>query len=239
MRKMMKGIAAVLAVSALMAGSAFAAEKFAVKATDGITTVFSVSETGALNANNAFYWDSANKRLGINTATPAFPFEAVSAGSVALRATRDNTDTANQLTGFAVANNDITPGNGISFSLTSKDSLGNLFAGAVFGAVFVSHTSGAAITDIVFKTTNQAITSTPVEQMRITGSGQIGLGVSAPKAKLHSTGSTIIGAATTANVDADLSNNQCNMWLNESTNAFTIKCKKSDGTVRVGTVTLN
>ncbi|GAM08931.1 hypothetical protein OR1_01205 [Geobacter sp. OR-1] len=46
MRKMMKAIAAVLAVSALTAGSAFAAEKLAVKATDGTTTVFSVSETG-------------------------------------------------------------------------------------------------------------------------------------------------------------------------------------------------
>lgn len=46
MRKMMKSIAAVLAVSALTAGSAFAADKLVVMGTDGTTKKFVVTDTG-------------------------------------------------------------------------------------------------------------------------------------------------------------------------------------------------
>lgn len=55
MRKMIKGIAAVLAVSALMVGTAFAAEKLSVKDSLGTTSVFTVNELG---------------QIGINTTTP-------------------------------------------------------------------------------------------------------------------------------------------------------------------------
>lgn len=54
MRKMMKAIAAVLAVSALMAGSAFAADKLSVKGTDGSTNVFRVDDTGLTEAKGAW-----------------------------------------------------------------------------------------------------------------------------------------------------------------------------------------
>lgn len=74
MRKMMKGIAAILAVSALMAGSAFAGnDKLAVKAADGVTSVFSVQDDGNIVGNgNLLKFDGTTKKflLGPQIATP-------------------------------------------------------------------------------------------------------------------------------------------------------------------------
>lgn len=61
MRKMMKAIAAVLAVSALMVGSAFAADKLVVMGTDGTTKVTTVTDSGQLMFPNAL----AGKTAGI------------------------------------------------------------------------------------------------------------------------------------------------------------------------------
>ncbi len=71
MRKMMKAIAAVLAVSALMAGSAFGAEKLAVKDTLGSTTVFAVDELGTATA----------KKIGVGTTNPISAIHAMETSS--------------------------------------------------------------------------------------------------------------------------------------------------------------
>ncbi|MBT0663409.1 hypothetical protein KI809_03760 [Geobacter pelophilus] len=52
MRKMMKAIAAVLAVSALTAGSAFAADKLVVMGTDGTTKKVVVTDSGQITFNS-------------------------------------------------------------------------------------------------------------------------------------------------------------------------------------------
>jgi hypothetical protein len=68
----------------------------------------------------------------------------------------------------------------------------------------------------------------------------IGIGLAAPKAKLHSTVSTILGCENAAKVDGDLGNSQVNIWVDEAGNNLTFKVKYSNGTtVKSGTVALS
>jgi len=67
---------------------------------------------------------------------------------------------------------------------------------------------------------------------------KLGLGTIDPKAKLHATESTIVGCASAAVADADLGNNQVNIWVDEAGSKLTFKVKFSNGTVKSGTVAL-
>lgn len=60
----------------------------------------------------------------------------------------------------------------------------------------------------------------------------IGYGMTAPKATLHSNGDTIVGAATSAVVDASLGNSQVNIYVDESNDKLKFKVKYSTGTVK-------
>jgi len=86
MRKMITSIAAVLAVSALMAGSAFAgADKLVVKGTDGTTTKFSVQDDGNITTTGGFYYDAVNLRVGVGTTTPNTSLHIAANSTDALR----------------------------------------------------------------------------------------------------------------------------------------------------------
>lgn len=60
----------------------------------------------------------------------------------------------------------------------------------------------------------------------------------APKATIHGIGSTIVGAATSAVVDADLGNGQINFYLDETGHNLKVKVKYSNGTIRTATIAL-
>jgi hypothetical protein len=75
MRKMMKAIAAVLAVSAMMVGTAFATEKLIVKGTDGTTTVASISDTGMILLPNS---SGTNRGAGLVNAGALNNFALIS-----------------------------------------------------------------------------------------------------------------------------------------------------------------
>lgn len=67
--------------------------------------------------------------------------------------------------------------------------------------------------------------------------GNVGIGSGGvPKARLHSTGSTILGAATTAVADADIGNSQVNIWLDEATGKLKFRIRKSAGGYAVAEV---
>jgi len=75
MRKMMRAIAAVLAVSAMMAGSAFAADKLIVKNAAGTADVFKVDDTGLTTAT----------KLGLGTTNPKTSFHNAESIATAAR----------------------------------------------------------------------------------------------------------------------------------------------------------
>lgn len=62
--------------------------------------------------------------------------------------------------------------------------------------------------------------------------GQLGVGTNNPKAQLHSTTSTILGCADTANVDGDLEASQVNIWIDEGNDKLVFKTKYSDTSVK-------
>jgi hypothetical protein len=69
---------------------------------------------------------------------------------------------------------------------------------------------------------------------------RVGIGTTAPKAVLHGTTSTILGAASAANSSADLGASQVNVWVDETNNRLTFQVKYSNGsTVKSGSVTLS
>jgi len=132
-------------------------------------------------------------------------------------------------------------------AVTLNDKLGTFAFGGydgsaiVAGALLEVFVDGAVATNSVparMSIVTGSSSSNRAERVVVKSGGNVGIGTSDPKALLHSTGSTIVGAASAANADADLGNNQCNMWLNEATNALTFKCKYSTGAIKSATVTL-
>lgn len=68
--------------------------------------------------------------------------------------------------------------------------------------------------------------------------GKVGIGVSSPNAKLHGTGSTIVGADSAAVADGDLGNGQVNIWVDETNDKLVFKVKYSNGTVKSASLDL-
>jgi len=66
----------------------------------------------------------------------------------------------------------------------------------------------------------------------------LGIGTSSPQAKLHATGSTILGVSTSAVSDGNIGNGQVNIWIDEASDKLMFKCKTSGGTIKTGEVAL-
>jgi hypothetical protein len=73
------------------------------------------------------------------------------------------------------------------------------------------------------------------EKLRFDANGQVGIGTT-PKARLHSTGSTILGAPTSAISSINIGNSQVNIYLDESGGNFKFKIRKSNGNFETATV---
>lgn len=114
-------------------------------------------------------------------------------------------------------------------------------------------TSGSAVWKSFFSRTStqlQLIPEENTESVNISGnlvvagsgdssfSGNVGVGVSAPNAKLHGTESTIVGVNSSAVADGDLGNGEVNFWVDETNDKLVFKVKYSDGTVKSGSVDL-
>jgi len=172
MKQVVRIILAAAAVAAL-AVPAMAADKLIVKNAGGTADVFKVDDAGTITATSpTFYFDPVGVKLGIGTNAPAAGLNVVGTG-VAVKAQRDNADTANALTALNAANDDITAGNGIAFTLASKDAGGNAYAGAIMGAIFTTHAAFAHKTDLTYRVTDRTVQSTPIERLRISSSGNV------------------------------------------------------------------
>ena len=109
-------------------------------------------------------------KIGIGTSSPDVLLHCVGTG-VSGRFQRDNTDTANQLSGIDILNADTTSNNGVAFTLASEDAAGSTYAGAKVGAKFTSHATNAPTTEIIFSTTDGSLT--PAARMTVLAPGGV------------------------------------------------------------------
>jgi hypothetical protein len=266
---MMKAIAAVLAVSAMMAGSALAADKLSVKDSTGNNNVFAVDATGITTITNKSAADTT-KVLEIKDLSGASAFKfspdgymdvVSSAAQFGLTAYAGDAsgNLPNKRPNQAMIRYRGTAASPLVVKLNDK--LGTFGFSGYDGtylqtpALLESFVDGTP-TATTFNPDNSinVLGQVPSRLSIVTGSnatlraerlvvkadGKVGIGTATPAALLHSTGSTILGSANAAVADVSIGAGQCNMWINEATNALSFRCKYSDGTtVKTATVPLN
>lgn len=77
-----------------------------------------------------------------------------------------------------------------------------------------------------------------ITQYTVQEDGLIAFGPHIPKARIHGADSSILGASSSANIDADLGLNEANIWVDEPGSLFKMKVKDSSGVVKSGQLTL-
>ncbi|KAF0218756.1 MAG: hypothetical protein FD174_2539 [Geobacteraceae bacterium] len=201
LKKVCLTMASVAAISALVIGTASAGnDKLVVKdnATPTPNSVFAVQDDGTING--AFLkWDPVLKRMGVNTVTPGSPMEVVAEWPTSL-----GSNTHSVFTSYGDSSRfTIRMANGTK-ALPTKTlngaQLGNLNFRGYDGTNFNSSANAAIVANAEedFTPTSMATRlvffTTPVgqafgaERLRITPSGNIGIGTSAPTSKLQVVG---------------------------------------------------
>lgn len=117
--------------------------------------------------------------LGIGTTTPTRKL-TVSAAHSAVNVVSNLSNAS-----LALENTDLTDGNYADLAFMTLDGASTSITGAKISTVFTSHATGAVSGDLLFLTRNSGAQS---EKVRIASSGNVGIGTSAPAAKLHVAG---------------------------------------------------
>ncbi|MFZ2491212.1 MAG: hypothetical protein WA208_06990 [Thermoanaerobaculia bacterium] len=147
--------------------------------------------------SGSVYYNGGN--VGIGTATPSGRLSVFSASNLDVFMTSGSADGTARL----FVNNNV--GNGTTFYAYGSGLAGNLYAGVPLADLnmLIGYGSGFVIT------TNSAVPLIfgtgpgPVERMRITGAGNVGIGTGSPTEKLHVVGNaTFTGTVTGGNIAA-------------------------------------
>ena len=142
------------------------------------------SGTTALSSDANLYWDNTNDRLGIGTTSPISSLTVLGANSAAGGITlTSSTSNSTQKVGRIKTQHYNTAEEPFTTILTNAQSTANL--------INIGGSSGGenAATIIKFFTAANNTTLTGSERMRIDASGKVGIGTTAPVAKLQVSGS--------------------------------------------------
>jgi hypothetical protein len=143
----------------------------------------------------------ASGNVGIGTSSPATGFKLAVVGALPSHFTADSQATTATYGGsiFYRNTNGANNGNGIAFNLNNSANESTEYA--YIGGVIQSDTAGVNNGAIIFAPTSSA---TRTERLRITSAGDVGIGTTAPDAKLHVVGN-IKAVGSGAVVEAILS----------------------------------
>ncbi len=104
---------------------------------------------------------------------------------------------------------------------------------------FVAHAINITKTDALSTSLLAEWKVDAVVMFQMQQDGFTAFGAHVPKARIHGTGSTIVGCALAAVADGDLNNNEVNFWVNEGGALFNVKVKDSGGVVKSGTIAIS
>ena len=184
------------------------------------TTAASIAGTLAVTGNATFdtttlFVDAANDLVGIGTITPASKANILATKTTALTTAADFL-TLGLTIDDSTAFNNVGVGGGIAFR-GKRNSAG---VQTIYAAIDSSKedAAGDAYVGALRFYTNQNSTGVPLERMRITSTGNVGIGTSAPAATLHldaSGGATIRLQRTSASANRfDVGTDGTNMEFN-------------------------
>ncbi len=155
------------------------------------TAVAFWSGSNAVSYSDGFYWDSANKRLGIGTNAPSFPLEVVSASYVQLHVSSTNSGGGIRLSnysGYKYELQTIQENNAYGNDFTIYDRTAGayrLLIDSVTGNVGIATPAPVATLQVSgsFIVSTSAQTTTPT--LYVGTNGNVGIGTSNPTYPLH------------------------------------------------------
>jgi len=131
------------------------------------------NNAGAWTAFDGLYWDDATSRLGIGTTSPIYKFNLAGANA--------STDVGDASL-LGIVNTDTTANNTIGLAFGQANLSGAVQTVAGIDLVGVSHADGAQSGALAFSTRNAGSWS---EKLRISETGNVGIGTAAPGNPLH------------------------------------------------------
>ena len=166
----------------------------------GADTQVQFNDAGVFGGAAQLFWDKANNRLGIGTATPGAPLEIVPPSAIAAMFTRYSDNAPAAYVYFRKARGT----SAVPTSVLANDHLMLLQASGHDGSTFRStgmigvraeQNFSTSILDsyLHFMTTSGTALS---EKMRITGAGNVGIGTTTPASLLHVAGGVQLGDDT-------------------------------------------
>ncbi len=135
----------------------------------GATSQVQFNDAGAFGADTAFVWDNSNKRLGIGTATPAYALDVYGADTQTNARVRGNLSLSSNSANLAALTITNTTPSGRTWTV------GNVWDAASFGLRDTSIAGNASYRFV------------------IDGSGNVGIGTTAPTQKIDVVGNISVG----------------------------------------------
>jgi len=119
------------------------------------------SDANTLSSNSLLYWNNTYNRLGIGNSVPYYPLDIAGGTGIRIKTNSNSTDQQSL----------------INFAVTTTNPADQTYSSYIGGI------RTAAAQELIFGTTS-TVSGSPVEKMRIDGSGNVGIGYSLPDAKL-------------------------------------------------------
>ena len=169
--------------------------------------------SGGFSADAGLTWDNTNKRLGIGTTAPTtllavggsggsgdlatFINEGNNAG-ISVQAYRTSANTHAFVRGFAARGTYASPTTLLSgdevFRVSGQGHDGTDFNARIGDLTFIADGTVASnqVPGAILFATNNGASDTPVERVRITSAGNVGIGTASPAGTLHVAGTTFV-----------------------------------------------